>query len=76
MASSTHDYEDASHNSDILSLSLKKENISSYGGIFSNLSEEHSITVISEGNTIEYSTDNVTFTSENPKYKDPKVRIN
>ena len=43
MASSANNYEDASHNSNILSLSLKKENISSYGDIFSNLSEEYSI---------------------------------
>ena len=66
MASSTHDYEDASHNSDILSLSLKKENISSYGGIFSNLSEEHSITDFSDNNSSKKKdnntdTQNITF---------------
>ena len=37
------DFDDSSLSSDFLSLSLKKENISSYGGIYSNLNEEQSI---------------------------------
>ena len=43
MIASSHDFDDSSLSSDLLSLSLKKENISSYGGINSNLNEEQSI---------------------------------
>ena len=46
MASSAHDNNDTS-----LSLSLKKENISSYGGIYSNLKDEYSLTDFSENNS-------------------------
>ena len=61
MASSAHDNNDTS-----LSLSLKKENISSYGGINSNLSEEHSLTDFSDNNSCKKkqtktTTQNVTF---------------
>ena len=61
MASSVQDYNDTS-----LSLSLKKENISSYVGINSNLSEEHSLTDFSDNNSSKKkqnkaNTQNVTF---------------
>ena len=61
MASSAHDNNDTS-----LSLSLKKENISSYGGINSNLEEEHSLTDFSDNNSSKKNqtrtnTQNVTF---------------
>ena len=44
MNSAAHDFENNSLNSDILSLSLKKENVSSYGGIYSNWNEDESVT--------------------------------
>ena len=39
-----------------------------YEGVYDGAN--HSIKVTSEGNTIEYSTDNVTFSSTNPEFKD------
>ena len=44
MISSLHDYDCKSLISDNLSLSLKKENVSSYGGIHSNLDGKQSLT--------------------------------
>ena len=44
MNSSNHEFEDTSECSDILSLSLKIENTSSYGGIYSNLNDDQSLT--------------------------------
>ena len=44
MNSSTHEFDDTSVCSDILSLSLKIENASSYGGIYSNLNDDQSLT--------------------------------
>ena len=44
MNSSNHEFEDTSECSDILSLSLKIENTSSYGGIYSNLNDDQSFT--------------------------------
>ena len=44
MNSSTHEFDDTSVCSDILSLSLKIENTSSYGGIYSNLNDDQSLT--------------------------------
>ena len=44
MNSSGHEFEDTSECSDILSLSLKVENTSSYGGIYSNLNDDQSLT--------------------------------
>ena len=44
MNSSNHEFEDTSECSDILSLSLKVENTSSYGGIYSNLNDDQSLT--------------------------------
>ena len=65
MTPSSHEYDDTSQCSDILSLSLKKENISSYGGIYSNLNEEHSLTDFSDNNSKKkeknMNTQNVTF---------------
>ena len=68
MTPSSHEYADTSECSDILSLSLslKKENISSYGGIYSNLKDEHSLTDFSENNSHKNkekntNTQNVTF---------------
>ena len=51
MTPSTHEYSETSKSSDILSLSLKRENISSYGGIYSNLNEDHSCTDFSDNNS-------------------------
>jgi hypothetical protein len=53
MTPSTHEYSETSKSSDILSLSLKRENISSYGGIYSNLNEDHSCTDFSDNNSDE-----------------------
>ena len=44
MNSSNHEFEETSECSDILSLSLKIENTSSYGGIYSNLNDDQSLT--------------------------------
>ena len=44
MNSSNHEFDDTSVCSDILSLSLKVENTSSYGGIYSNLNDDQSLT--------------------------------
>ena len=44
MNSSNHEFDDTSVCSDILSLSLKEENTSSYGGIYSNLNDDQSLT--------------------------------
>ena len=44
MNTSTHEFDDTSVCSDILSLSLKIENTSSYGGIYSNLNDDQSLT--------------------------------
>ena len=44
MNSSTHEYDIISENSDNLSISLKRENASSYGGIYSNWNEDYSLT--------------------------------
>ena len=44
MNSSTHEYDIISENSDNLSISLKRENASSYGGIHSNWNEDYSLT--------------------------------
>ena len=65
MTPSINDYSETSVCSDILSLSLKRENISSYGGIFSNLNEDHSLTDFSDNNSNKkknkMNTKNVTF---------------
>ena len=62
---STHDFENNSSNSDNLSLSLKKENVSSYGGIYSNWNEDHSLTGASNNRSKKklqkIDTQNVTF---------------
>ena len=50
MAYSSHDFDSNSVNSENLSLSLKRENASSYGGINSTLNEEQSITDCSHNN--------------------------
>ena len=44
MNSSAHEFDIISENSDNLSISLKRENASSYGGIYSNLNEDYSLT--------------------------------
>ena len=44
MNSSAHNFDNNSSNSDNLSLSLKRENVSSYGGIYSNWNEDQSMT--------------------------------
>ena len=65
MTPSTHEYSETSKSSDVLSLSLKRENISYYGGIDSNLNEDHSGTDFSDNNSVEKpkkaNTKNVTF---------------
>ena len=65
MTPSTHEYSETSKSSDVLSLSLKRENISYYGGIDSNLNEDHSGTDFSDNNSDEKTkkanTKNVTF---------------
>ena len=65
MTPSTHEYSETSKSSDVLSLSLKRENISYYGGIDSNLNEDHSGTDFSDNNSDEKpkkaNTKNVTF---------------
>jgi hypothetical protein len=48
---SAHEFDDTSVCSDALSLSLKIENASSYGGIYSNMNEDESITDFSINNT-------------------------
>ena len=48
--SSTHEFEDTSVCSDMLSM-LKVENASSYGGIYSNLNDDQSLTDYSEMNS-------------------------
>ena len=48
---SAHEFDDTSVCSDALSLSLKIENASSYGGIYSNMNEDESITDFSVNNT-------------------------
>ncbi len=48
--SSVHEFDETSVCSDILSLSLTRENASSYGGIYSNLNEDESITDYSVNN--------------------------
>ena len=48
---SAHEFDDTSVCSDALSLSLKIENTSSYGGIYSNMNEDESITDFSINNT-------------------------
>ena len=53
MVPSTHEYSETSKSSDVLSLSLKRENISYYGGIDSNLNEDHSGTDFSDNNSDE-----------------------
>ena len=50
MAYSSHDFDSNSVNSENLSLSLKRENASSYGGINSTLNEDQSITDCSHNN--------------------------
>jgi len=66
MISSLHDYDCKSAISDNLSLSLKKENVSSYGGIHSNLDGEQSLTDYSNNDKSQKklekaNTKNVTF---------------
>ena len=66
MNSSAHNFDNNSSNSDNLSLSLKRENASSYGGIYSNWNEDQSITNSSTNNKNEKKleknkTQNVTF---------------
>ena len=66
MNSSTHEYDIISENSDNLSISLKRENASSYGGIYSNLNEDYSLTDPSSRNKSKKkleknNTKNVTF---------------
>ena len=48
---SNHEFEDTYDCSDILSLSLKIENTSSYGGIYSNLNDDQSLTDYSANNS-------------------------
>ena len=50
MNSSAHNFDNTSSNSDNLSLSLKRENASSYGGIYSNWNEDQSLTNSSANN--------------------------
>ena len=66
MNSSAHNFDNNSSNSDNLSLSLKRENASSYGGIYSNWNEDQSLTNSSTNNKNEKKleknkTQNVTF---------------
>jgi hypothetical protein len=66
MAYSSHDFDSNSVNSENLSLSLKRENASSYGGIYSNWNEDQSLTNSSANNKNEKKleknkTQNVTF---------------
>ena len=66
MNSSAHNFDNNSSNSDNLSLSLKRENASSYGGIYSNWNEDQSLTNSSANNKNEKKleknkTQNVTF---------------
>ena len=66
MNSSAHNFDNTSSNSDNLSLSLKRENASSYGGIYSNWNEDQSLTNSSTNNKNEKKleknkTQNVTF---------------
>ena len=66
MNSSAHNFDNNSSNSDNLSLSLKRENASSYGGIYSNWNEDQSVTNSSANNKNEKKleknkTQNVTF---------------
>ena len=66
MIPSTHEYSETSEGSDTLSLSLKRENISYYGGIFSNFNEDHTGTDYSDNNNSNKKEDknitqNVTF---------------
>ena len=66
MNSSAHNFDNTSSNSDNLSLSLKRENASSYGGINSNWNEDQSLTNSSANNKNEKKleknkTQNVTF---------------
>jgi len=66
MNSSTHEFDIISENSDNLSISLKRENASSYGGIYSNLNEDYSLTDPSSRNKSKKkleknNTKNVTF---------------
>ena len=66
MNSSAHNFDNTSSNSDNLSLSLKRENASSYGGIYSNWNEDQSMTNSSTNNkdkkkSEKNKTQNVTF---------------
>ena len=66
MNSSAHNFDNNSSNSDNLSLSLKRENASSYGGIYSNWNEDQSMTNSSTNNkdkkkSEKNKTQNVTF---------------
>ena len=66
MISNTHDFDNKSSYSDNLSLSLKKENASSYGGIYSNWDGEQSLTSLSNNDKSKKkcekkNTQNVTF---------------
>ena len=66
MNSSAHNFDNTSSNSGNLSLSLKRENASSYGGIYSNWNEDQSLTNSSANNKNEKKleknkTQNVTF---------------
>ena len=66
MNSSAHNFDNNSSNSENLSLSLKRENASSYGGIYSNWNEDQSLTNSSANNKNEKKleknkTQNVTF---------------
>ena len=66
MNSSTHEFDIISENSDNLSISLKRENASSYGGIYSNWNEDYSLTDPSSKNKSKKkleknNTQNVTF---------------
>ena len=66
MNASAHNFDNTSSNSDNLSLSLKRENASSYGGIYSNWNEDQSLTNSSANNKNEKKleknkTQNVTF---------------
>jgi hypothetical protein len=66
MNSSAHNFDNNSSNSDNLSLSLKRENASSYGGIYSNWNEDQSMTNSSTNNKDKKNleknkTQNVTF---------------
>ena len=78
MISNTHDFDNKSSYSDNLSLSLKKENASSYGGIYSNWDGEQSLTSLSNNDKSKKkcekkNTQNVTFQWEEEEESESEV---